>query len=81
MPIDYIQKYNKLIKKFSELFDDSQLDSENIHIMQDNIYAKFISDVASNKLTSNKLTSDELSKISKNINKHVSKRKYDKWYS
>ena len=76
MPIDYIQKYNKLIKKFSELFDDSQLDSESIHIMQDDIYVKFISDVASNKLTS-----DELSKISKNINKHVSKRKYDKWYS
>ena len=65
------KKYNKLILKFS-----NNTDNEEQHIMQDNIYRKFIKDVKSNKYTY-----EEIKVVADIINKKVVKYDKNRWYS
>jgi hypothetical protein len=70
------EEYLKLIQKFVKVEHEYD-DKEYAHIIQDEIYRKFINDIANNKLNSLK----EVKLIAKIIKKHVIKYDKDRWYA
>lgn len=66
------KKYNAKIKKMEKVNNDN----EHSHILQDQIYRKFIKDICANKFD----TIDDIKKIASNINKKVIKYDKERWY-
>jgi hypothetical protein len=84
MPKDYLEKYNKLIKKmehwnFTLVAKDGtkHQDTEMYHSEQDVIYRTFIKDIATGKINN----IDEIITLSKLLNNKVVKKDKNMWYS
>jgi len=67
------KKYDAKIKKMEKANNDN----EQSHILQDQIYRKFIKDICANKFG----TIADIKKIASNINKKVIKHDKDRWYA
>ena len=72
--MDKLEKnYDLLINKLKMINNDN----ENAHILQDEIYRKFIKEICNNKFT----TIHQIKKIANNIDKNVIKMDNDRWYA
>ena len=67
------KKYNKLLKRVEWLKDEP----EDLHILIDDIYKKYIKDIITGKLTSVK----DIKFIGKLINDKIIKQKFELWYA
>ena len=72
MSHNYLDSYNKLIKKMEQCPD-----KESYHVEQDAIYRKFIKDIATGKINDH----HEIIGISKLLNKKVVKNDKGMWYA
>ena len=72
MSHNYLDSYNKLIKKMEQCQD-----KESYHVEQDVIYRKFIKDIATGKI--NNL--EEIVTLSKLLNNKIVKNDKGMWYS
>lgn len=68
------KKYNLLFIKLEEL---NKVDNESAHMLQDEIYRKFIKDICNNKFASLK----DIKKIANYMNKNVVKHDKNRWYA
>jgi hypothetical protein len=66
-------KYNKLFIKLKEISDDN----EASHILQDNIYRKFIGDISNNKFE----TLNDIITIANKLKKNVIKYDKNRFYA
>jgi len=69
------KQYNRLFENLKN-FDESN-DNETAHIIQDNIYKKFIKDIVSDKFKNKK----EITEMAKKVKIHVVSRDKNRWYS
>jgi hypothetical protein len=80
---DYLDKYNKLIKKmeqhntFQFNKDRPHDDKEAYHAEQDVIYRKFIRDIATGKINN----AEEIVNLAKLLNNKVVKKDTGLWYA
>ena len=71
---------DKLINKYKRLFNKLNKVEEDIevaHIVQDEIYRKFIKDIANNKIKDLKI----IMILANDINKNVVAKDKDRWYA
>ena len=69
------KQYNRLFEKLKN-FDECN-DNESAHIIQDDIYKKFIKDIVNNKFKNKK----EITEMAKEVKIHVVSRDKNRWYS
>lgn len=70
-----MEKYDKYFKRYKKSCDEN--DSEELHIIQDKIYKKFILDISHNKLST-----DEIKLLSLKIEKNIfNGPKMTLWYA
>jgi hypothetical protein len=81
---DYLDKYNKLIKKLEQcpnvtcgVNGNKHIDKERYHYDQDVIYRKFIKDIATGKINN----AEEILNLAKLLNNKVVKKDTGLWYA